>query len=122
MIERWAERASIYYRYEGTVLGGRSNLGIDHPRYIEALDRIVDASTRERVAIFCAEGDPRDCHRSFDISAALLVRVGVVVRHIRRDDTLENSTATFARTNPKALSEHLRQAISDFTDQNTLHF
>lgn len=123
MIERWAERASIFYRYEGAILGGRSHYAIDHPRYIEALNRVVEASKRERVAIFCAEGDPRDCHRSYDIAAALLVRVGIVVRHIGRDGMLEDATATLARTNPNVFSEHLRGAISTLTTgQNDLRF
>lgn len=97
-IERWAERAGIYYRQAGRVLGGQSEVALDDPRYIEALDQLLDASCKEPLVIMCAEGDPTQCHRTWDIGASLLFRFGVVARSILRDGREEDVTQTIART------------------------
>ena len=54
------------------MLGGRAEIPLDHPDYLAALDRILDAACRERLVIMCAEGRPEDCHRTTDIAASLL--------------------------------------------------
>jgi hypothetical protein len=113
MIEHWAERACLYYRYEGSVLGGRSGYGVTDPEYSEALDRIVAAAGRENVAIFCAEGDPARCHRSFEVSASLLARYGLITRQICRDGTCEDATDTLRRTAPQLIPDILKDRLSE---------
>lgn len=93
-IERWAERGGVLYRQEGKVLGGRAETPLDHPDYLAALDRILDAACRERIVLMCAEGRPEDCHRTTDIAASLLARFGVIVRSICRDGSEEDVTDT----------------------------
>ena len=96
-IERWAERGGVLYRQEGKVLGGRAEIPIDHPEYLAALDRILDAACREPVALMCSEGRPEDCHRTSDIAASLLARFGIVTRSICRDGSDEDVTDTLQR-------------------------
>lgn len=43
-IERWSAQAGIFYRREGAVLGGRSDVSVDDPSYLAALDRLLNAS------------------------------------------------------------------------------
>lgn len=114
-IERWAEHQGRMYRWE-PVLGGKSETPLDHPDYVAALDRLLSGAGRENVAIFCAEGDPAACHRTYDIGASLLVRYGVVARSILRDGREEDVTESLRRVAPGIIPECIevtvRQAIS----------
>lgn len=96
-ITQWSERAGILYRQEGKVLGGRADIALDHPDYLAALDRLLDAASREPLAIMCAEGRPEDCHRTTEIAASLLARYGLIVRSICRDGSDEDVTDTLQR-------------------------
>jgi uncharacterized protein (DUF488 family) len=100
-IRKWTEANGIMYRNEGLVLGGRSPVEQDDPRYIAALDRIVSSSRRENVAIFCAEGDPAACHRTWEVGASLLVVHGIVPRSILRSGEEEDLTRTLQRVSPR---------------------
>lgn len=110
-VTRWSERMDVYYRWAGDVLGGRSEIEIDDDRYVDALSVIVQAASREPVAIFCAEGDPRECHRSYEIAATLLVRFGVEAVNIRRDGSDQRVTETLAFTKPSLIPESIRDAL-----------
>lgn len=110
-IERWCERAGVYYRWAGDVLGGRSEIDIDDDRYVDALSVIVQAANREPVAIFCAEGAPHECHRNYEIGATLLVRFGVEPVNIRRDGSDQRVTETLAFTKPGLIPESIRGAV-----------
>ena len=96
-ITRWAEQGGILYRQAGDVLGGRTEIALDHPDYLAALDRLIDAACREPLAIMCSEGDPSQCHRTWDVGASLLVRHGVIARSILRDGREEDVTDTLER-------------------------
>lgn len=100
------------FRQWGDVLGGRADIALDDPRYIERLEQIIDAARRERIAIFCAEGDPAACHRSWDIGASLLVRYGVIARSICRDGREEDITDTLARVRPNNFRVKTRTALA----------
>ena len=111
-ISKWSEQASIHYRHEGEILGGRSEIPVDDPAYIEALERIIEASCRERVAIFCAEGDPAQCHRSWDVAASLLVRYGVIARSILREGQEEDITDTLRRVDQRNFAQSLHVSLA----------
>lgn len=96
-IERWASRAGIMYRQEGKALGGASAESIGSDAYNAALQRIVDAALTEQIAIFCAEGAPEQCHRSYSVGAALLALLGVRSINILRDGTEEDILRTLSR-------------------------
>ena len=106
-IASWADREGILYRQEGAVLGGRAEIGLDHPDYIAALDRIIDAARREPLALMCAEGDPAQCHRTWDIGASLLARYGLIVRNILRDGREEDATETLRRVSASRIAAEI---------------
>ena len=54
--------------------------------FIEAVDKLIAAAARHRLAVMCAEADHAHCHRQF-IADALTVR-GEPVSHIRTDGSL----------------------------------
>ena len=110
-IVRWSEKAGIMYRQAGDILGGMADIGLDDPAYLAALDQITTASCREPAAIMCAEGDPAQCHRSWDVAASLLVRWGIVTRSILRDGREEDITATLRRVMPSRIKPEIRAAL-----------
>lgn len=110
-IERWAERGGIMYRQCGNVLGGRTEICLDDPRYIAALERLLDAACREPIVIMCAEGDPAQCHRTYDVGASLLVRRGVVARSILRNGHEEDLTNTLARVQSGRMTPEIRSLL-----------
>jgi uncharacterized protein (DUF488 family) len=111
-IAQWSERAGILYRQEGKVLGGRAEIPVEHPDYLAALDRVLDAACRERVVVMCAEGRPEDCHRTWDVGASLLVRHGVIARSILRDGREEDLTETLRRVPSSRMSPPIIAALS----------
>lgn len=96
-IERWSEWAGVLYRQEGAILGGRSNIRRFDPRYDAALSSIAKAAQMEAVAIFCAEGDPANCHRSWSIGAVMLQKLRIDLVNILRDGTEELMSETLLR-------------------------
>jgi uncharacterized protein (DUF488 family) len=111
-IEKWSGSHGIMFRQWGDVLGGRADIALDDPRYIERLEQIIDAARRERIAIFCAEGDPAACHRSWDIGASLLIRYGVLALSICRDGREEDIADTLARVRQSDFRGEMRTALS----------
>lgn len=109
-MEAWCERAGTYYRWAGDVLGGRSEIDTDDARYTDALSLIVQAANREPVAIFCAEGDPRECHRSYEIAATLLVHFEFEAVNIRRDGSDQRVSETLALTKSNLIPASIRSA------------
>lgn len=110
-IAQWSERAGVLYLQEGKVLGGRAEIALDDPRYLAALNRILEAASQERVVLMCAEGRPEDCHRTTDIAASLLARFGVVARSIRRDGSDEDVTNTLMRVSASRIDPLVRAML-----------
>ena len=94
-------RHAIAYVFLGEELGARSR---DRSCYLdgrvqyrrlaataafrEGLARVIKGSSKERIALMCAEGDPVECHRTILI-ARELVNNGIDVQHILPDGSLE---------------------------------
>lgn len=110
-IERWSENEGIHYRQCGDVLGGRSSINLDDPRYIDALERLLQAACREQLVIMCAEGDPTQCHRTWDVGASLLIRHGIMVTSIHRDGRDECIVDTLRRVPSSKVSLCIRRAL-----------
>ena len=76
---------------------------IETPEFEAALATLVEAATREAVAIMCAEAVPWRCHRSL-ISDVLTAR-GYPVEHIISENRSDPHTITpFARVDGKSVS------------------
>lgn len=86
----------IQYEWAGALLGGLNEIATDDPAFLVALDRLLQADSS--VAIFCAEGNPAECHRSYKCGAAALVHRGVDPINILRDGRDEHVSRTLLRT------------------------
>jgi uncharacterized protein (DUF488 family) len=97
---RSLERAGITYVWMGQSLGGRPRGELRtesgapdyermsrEPTTVAALDKVVEASDRRRVALLCSEGRPEGCHRTRMLEPEF-ERRGVAVDHILPDGTL----------------------------------
>lgn len=110
-ITDWAERSGILYRQSGDILGGRTEIARDDPSYLAVLDRMLDSACREPLAIMCSEGDPAQCHRTWDIGASLLARYGVIARSILRDGRDEDICDTLQRVPPSRMAPEIRAML-----------
>lgn len=96
------EEAGIAYDWLGETLSGRprdpafrrddGGVAWDRLRAWPALhadlDRLVDEARDTRLALICAEENPRQCHRRF-LLTPLLEAKGATVLHIRGDGRIE---------------------------------
>ena len=57
--------------------------------FVAGVERVIELSRQQKVALMCAEEDPLHCHRFLMIGPALLER-GVTPVHIRRGGVLES--------------------------------
>jgi len=101
--------AGIGYAAMGDTLGGRpgnNSLYRDgiadyeamamQPEFRAGLDRLVDAVSRSRVCLMCAEREPLDCHRFLLVARSLAER-GLAAGHILHGGTIEPHAATERR-------------------------
>ncbi len=56
------------------------------------LERLLHGADEHRIALLCSEEDPLDCHRGLMITPAL-VEQGVAPLHLRKDGSLETTSA-----------------------------
>lgn len=101
-IERAVKAAGIKYLFMGEQLGGRpkdiiikdEHGNLDYSklasteRFREGMDRLLKGASQYHVCLMCSEEDPSRCHRSLLISKEL-DKLGVEIRHIRRDGHIE---------------------------------
>ena len=98
--------AGIKYLYMGRELGGRPDgaefydadgrvlygkVAESRP-FADGIERVLSGSARYRVALLCAEEDPRDCHRRLLVARVLAER-GATIEHIRADGRLQPEEA-----------------------------
>ena len=102
MLEMSCDVAGVRYALMGETLGGRprdrslydSGGRVDYsalarrPFFVRGLERLVTNARMGRVAMLCAEEDPRHCHRRLLIGSELNRR-GIDVMHIRSDGRIE---------------------------------
>ena len=90
---------------------GRSNFTLEDDEYRNALKRLVSASETTNVVIFCAEGEPESCHRSYEVGVALLFLEGIQSFSIRRDGGQEDLSATLRRVPRSRARLEFRDAL-----------
>jgi uncharacterized protein (DUF488 family) len=113
-LEAALNERGIAYLFLGRELGGRpdtptllKNGKPDYaamaqtPSFAAGLTRIVDAGTKQRVALLCAERDPIDCHRFLLIGRALAAR-SIDVAHILATGEIESHADTERRARNNA--------------------
>lgn len=98
----------IRYLWEGELLGGLNEIRTDDPAFLAALDGLLALQGDGRVAIFCAEGEAAECHRSAKVGAALLVHRGVDATNILRNGIEEPVSRTLVRTKPENIPACVR--------------
>jgi len=100
-LARALQEQGFAYEHRGDRLGGRptdkgfllTDGSVDYDRvrasegFQQALDELLALTQERRVALMCAEGDHRHCHRGQLITPALLAR-DVTVLHIQPDGSL----------------------------------
>lgn len=137
--------AGFRYEFLGESLGGRpadprvyqANGLVDYflrrkaRDFVAEVDRVVELSREQEVALMCAEEDPLHCHRFLMICPELLER-GVTPLHIRREGVLESqreaedrllalneltaftSDSLFAAERSSALEDALRRQAEEY--------
>lgn len=102
-LQKAAEGAGLQYVFLGRELGGRPRDGAayddeGHARYDvmagsgefrAGLDRLLHGIAAYRVAIMCAEENPRHCHRRLLIGKVLTEQNPCSLHHIRGDGSME---------------------------------
>jgi len=103
------EKEGIAYVFLGKELGARpddpacyENGQVDFSRVAErkefksGLERVLKGDEKYRIALMCAEKEPLDCHRTI-LVCYRLKRLGISIKHILADGTLENHQDTESR-------------------------
>ncbi len=104
-LARALAQAGIIYRWMGERLGGKpQGVVADYdvlrssPAFRDGIRELVLEAARHRIAIMCAEGDHRQCHR-YKLITPALVDQNIRVLHIQPDGSLadEESVPTQLR-------------------------
>ena len=114
-------KRGISYLYLGRELGGRPDDASlmkggkpDYsamartPAFAAGLARVIEAGTKEKVALLCAERDPIDCHRFLLIGRELAAR-DVAVAHILASGNVESQVETERRAGDGPTRDLFRQ-------------
>jgi len=101
------EAVGISYIWMGQALGGRPperlrtsagapnyELMAQEPPTAAALDKVVEAAARRRIALLCSEARPEGCHRARMLEPQLEQR-GAAVEHILPDGALARQPTLF---------------------------
>lgn len=117
------------YAWHGEVMGGLNTIKPTDPVFEAKLDLIFQLAEHQSVAMFCAEGDPSECHRSGKIGAYALLKHGIVTQNILRNGKVEDITRTILRTDFQFLADCLEsaalaqdvRALALASEQSVLH-
>jgi uncharacterized protein (DUF488 family) len=116
-IQLASDDAGIKYVFMGDQLGGRpadveikDNLGnydysefASTDKFREGLKHLFNGAKKYILCILCSEEDPVKCHRGLLISREL-AKLGIEVRHIRHDGSIESQEHFESRIPPVQLS------------------
>lgn len=114
--EKSLKDAGIGYVWLGEALGGRQK-NVKLPKgqmpdytamarigaFQRGIDTLIEEARTKRVAMVCAERDPKDCHR-FHLIGKYLARKKIGVEHILSDGSIETQEEVEARAEPKKKS------------------
>jgi uncharacterized protein (DUF488 family) len=122
------EKEGIKYVFLGKELGARPDdpscykngqadfdLIAERKEFKSGLERVLKGGDKFCLALMCAEKEPLDCHRTILVCHSLK-HVGIGIRHVLADGTLENHQDTEARLIKLTKSEQnlFDQDVSDY--------
>ena len=99
------DQSGITYYFQGTALGGRPESAehydaeghalygpmSERPQFRAAINSLLAGAANHRLALLCACGKPRDCHRRL-LVGRVLADHGASLRHILADGSTETET------------------------------
>lgn len=99
------EQAGVAYYFQGEALGGRPQSPehydadghvlygpiAERPQFHAAINNLLAAAAKQRLALLCACGKPADCHRRL-LVGRVLASHGARLRHILPDGSTETET------------------------------
>ena len=109
-LQRMLDDIGIGYSYLGSELGGRPtdracydadgrvryDLVAETDLFDDGIRRVIRAADERRIALFCTEKEPLECHRTLLVSRVLHER-GVSIAHILADGILEDHADAMLR-------------------------
>ena len=117
-LARLLEAEGVGYLFLGRELGGKPRkaemhaspvtyrMRVAQPEFRQGIDRLLDASRANRMALMCRERDPLDCHR-FHLVCRYVRPLGLDIRHILPSGELETQPATERRLLERAAKAEL---------------
>jgi uncharacterized protein (DUF488 family) len=117
-LARLLGQEGLGYLFLGAELGGKPQGGetaasdmayqgrVRQPAFGKGIDRLLEATRTQRIALMCRERDPLDCHR-LHLICRYLAPGGPDIRHILPDGALEAQAATERRLLARAGPEDL---------------
>ena len=110
-----AEREGFAYAWQGEILGGFNEIATTKDAYRRKADALLEMSERAPLAIFCSEGHPNECHRSWKIGGYSLVQYGMITVNILRNGSEEDVTKTLLRTLSDDIPPCIREAALELS-------
>lgn len=112
-LEKSVPAAGLQYVLAGDFLGGKSAVSVHAPQFTAEIERVISISQSEgRVALMCAEREPRQCHRATKLSAYILRNhPGVGVAHLLHDGSVVDAAKYESSINPNDLWHELRREV-----------
>lgn len=107
-VQQEAVARGFKYTWQGKVLGGLNEIPTNVPLFQKIMENIVLLADEQDVAVFCSEGDPSECHRSWKVGSYAFVNHGLVVQNILRSGNTEDISKTLLRTNAADIPPCLR--------------
>ena len=103
-LKRLLDENDLGHEYLGNELGGKRHMEFSEIAKLESfkkgLTKLFDMTENSRVAIMCAEENPRNCHREALIARNLFKYYpdDIEILHIRGDGEIEKSSDLYKKT------------------------
>jgi uncharacterized protein (DUF488 family) len=124
--------AGFKYLFMGKELGGRPegdefynaqgqanyDLWSQNPLFLQGIERLQTGIAKYQVVMMCTEENPTDCHRNL-LVAKSLDELGIDIRHIRADGTLQ-SHADIQKDRQLGLFDEIEPELSSWTSVKSI--
>jgi uncharacterized protein (DUF488 family) len=124
--------AGFKYLFMGKELGGRPDgkefydaeghanyaKWAQAPLFLQGVERLQTGIAKYQVAMMCTEENPTDCHRNLLVARAL-DKLGIEIKHIRADGTLQ-SQADLEGSYQPSLFDEIEPELSSWTSVKSI--